>query len=46
MDKLSFTTKFYADDNNIIYLRITVNRKKAEISTKRTINPKKWDANS
>lgn len=46
MDKLSFTTKFYADDNNIIYLRITVNRKKAEISTKRTINPKKWDSNS
>ncbi len=46
MDKLSFTTKFFADDNNIIYLRITVNRKKAEISTKRTIIPKKWDPKS
>lgn len=46
MDKLSFTTKFFADTNSMIYLRITVNRKKAEISTKRTINPKKWDAKS
>jgi site-specific recombinase XerD len=46
MDKLSFTTKFFTDSNSVIYLRITVNRKKAEISTKRTINPKKWDAKS
>lgn len=46
MEKLSFTTKFFTDANNIIYLRITVNRKKAEISTKRKVNPKKWDAKS
>jgi len=46
MEKLSFTTKFFTDSNSVIYLRITVNRKKAEISTKRTVNPKKWDAKS
>lgn len=46
MEKLSFTTKFFTDPNNVIYLRITVNRKKAEISTKRVISPKKWDPKS
>ena len=46
MEKLSFTTKFFTDSNHAIYLRITVNRKKAEISIKRVINPKKWDSKS
>jgi site-specific recombinase XerD len=44
MDKLSFSTKFYRADDSVIYLRITAGRKKAEISTRRKIEVKKWDA--
>lgn len=46
MDKLSFTNKFSRGDDGVIYLRITVNRKKAEISTKRKVDFKKWNPES
>ena len=46
MNKLSFTSKFFRADDSVIYLRITVNRIKAEISTKRKVETKKWNPES
>ena len=44
MNKLSFTNRFFRGEDSVIYLRITVDRKKVEISTKRKVDEKKWDS--
>ena len=44
MNKLSFSNRFLSGEDSVIYLRITVDRKKVEISTKRKVDEKKWDS--
>ena len=37
------TTKIKADSTAPIYVRITINGKRAELSAKRSIDPSKWN---
>jgi hypothetical protein len=50
MERSTFSVLFYVKRSKLlkngdapVYLRITVNSKNAEISLKRSINPKLWD---